>query len=338
MNMAKYLLVFGTLLSLGIADLATAQEEPQKAAARNTSRRRDEDLVTRVFQVKNIDLGDAFEVTKRVYGIVYISAVESNNTLIIRNTPETLDEIAQMLDQMSEIAPQVSAYARAQVYTVQHRNVDHIADMLSEVFRHCKIIPDSDSGKLLVSGSAAEVERIYMLMMELDEPGPRTRHRTIPRTLSITVDFIQATVGGYDRGTLPENLQEVDEALLKNGLGNAKVYGHLMVRTQEKEEFESNGVVRSGKDDSALSFLRIRGNAEVIDGRVQLQITSLLNVPITQTRQDRDGKTRTTTSYEDFGLSTTTTVPLGDYLVLGAMPASIKDSDTILMVIHITAD
>lgn len=337
MNMAKYLLVFGTLLSLGIADLATAQEEPQKAAARNTSRRRDEDLVTRVFQVKNIDLGDAFEVTKRVYGIVYISAVESNNTLIIRNTPETLDEIAQMLDQMSEIAPQVSAYARAQVYTVQHHNVDQIADMLSEVFRHCKIIPDSDSGKLLVSGSAAEVERIYMLMMELDEPGPRTRHRTIPRTLSITVDFIQATVGG-DSGYLPENLQMVGEALLKNGLGDAEIYGHLMVRTQENEEFESNGVVRSDEDDSAVSFLRIRGNAEVIDGQVQLHIESNLQVPITQTRRDREGNAHTTTSYEDFGLSTTTTVPLGDYLVLGAMPASIEDSDTILMVIHITAD
>ena len=110
-----------------------------------------------------------------------------------------------------------------------------------------------------------------------------------------------------------------------------------MVRTQEDEEFETNGVVRSGQDDSAVSFLRIRGNAEVIDGRAQLQITSILNVPITQTHQ-REGKTHTTTSYEEFGLTTTTTVPLGDYLVLGAMPASTEDSDTILMVIHITAD
>ena len=70
----------------------------------------------------------------------------------------------------------------------------------------------------------------------------------------------------------------------------------------------------------------------------QIRIESQLNLPIPQTEVDLSGTTHTNYSLEDFGLSTTTTVRLGDFLVLGAMPASTEDSDTILMVIHITAD
>ncbi len=338
MTMVKHSLCLAIVLAIGIGDLATAQEPPELQAAREAARKRDENSVTRVFQINNMDLGDAFVAAQKIYNLPNIAMVEGNSTLVIRDTPERLEQIAELFAQMEAYEPVSRKYdAEAAVIALSHRDATDIAELLNPIFAAARIVADYGSQQLLVTASAAQIAEITRMVQSLDRP-ERDEPRGLPaKALSVTVDFIQATVGG-DTGYLPENLQMVGEALLKNGLGDAEIYGHLMVRTQENEEFESNGVVRSDEDDSAVSFLRIRGNAEVIDGQVQLHIESNLQVPITQTRQDNAGKTRTTISYEDFGLNTTTTVPLGDYLVLGAMPASIEDSDTILMVIHITAD
>jgi len=276
---------------------------------------------------------------RTVYNLSHIAAVEGNNTLAIRDTPQRLEQIADLIAQMENYERVSEKYAaEAVVIVLDNREAVDIADLLNPIFSGARIVADYGSQQLLVTANAAQIAEITRMVQSLDRP-ERAEPRGLPaKTLSVTVDFIQATVGAQGTGDLPENLQGVNAALRENGLGDAKIYGHLMVRTQEGERFESNGVVRSGKGDSAMSFLRIRGEAEVIDGRAQLQITSLLNVPITQMRRDREGKTRTTISYEEFGLTTTTTVPLGDYLVLGAMPASTEGSDTILMVIHITTD
>ena len=339
MNMVKHSLFFATVLSIGIGDLATAQQQPELFAAREAARKLDENLVTQVFQIKIIDLEEAYEAARKVYNLSHIAAVEGNNTLVIRDTPERLEQIADLFAQMENFEPVSAKYAaEAVVIVLDHREAVDIADLLNPIFSGARIVADYGSQQLIVTANAAQIDEITRMVQSLDRP-ERAEPRGLPaKTFSVTVDFIQATVGAQGTGDLPENLQGVNAALRENGLGDAKIYGHLMVRTQEGERFESNGVVRSGKGDSAMSFLRIRGEAEVIDGRAQLQITSLLNVPITQMRRDREGKTRTTISYEEFGLTTTTTVPLGDYLVLGAMPASTEDSDTILMVIHITAD
>ncbi len=339
MNMVKHSLFFATVLSIGIGDLATAQQQPELFAAREAARKLDENLVTQVFQIKIIDLEEAYEAARKVYNLSHIAAVQGNNTLVIRDTPQRLAQLAELFAQMAEYEPVSAKYAaEAVVLSLDHRKAMDIASLLNPIFSGARIVADDGSQQLLVTANAAQIAEIIRMVQSLDRLERAEPRGLSVKTLSVAVDFIRATVGAKGAGELPENLQGVNAALRKNGLGDAKVFGHLMVRTQEDEQFESNGVVRSGKDDSNLSFLRIRGNAEMIDGRVQLQITSLLNVPITQTSRDREGKTRTTISYEEFGLTTTTTVPLGDYLVLGAMPASTEDSDTILMVIHITTD
>ncbi len=337
MNMGKHLLICAALLSIGIGDRATAQEQPDRQAAREAARTRDENLVTQVFQIKNIDLEDAYQAVRTVYNLSHIAAVEGNNTLVIRDTPERLEQIADLLAQMEEYEPVSTKYAaEATVLALKYREAVDIADLLNPIFSAARIVADYGSQQLLVTANAAQIAEITRMVGSLDRP-ERDEPRGLPaKTLSVTVDFIQATVGAKGTGNLPENLQGVNAALRKNGLGDAKIYGHLMVRTQEEEEFESKGVVRPA--GGAVSFIRVSGTAELADGRAQLRIESSLNMPITQTRRDREGKTHTTTSYEEFGLTTTTSVPLGDYLVLAAMPASTESSDTILMVIHITAD
>ncbi|MCZ6653017.1 MAG: hypothetical protein O7D91_08315 [Planctomycetota bacterium] len=337
MNMGKRLLSCAALLSIGIGDLATAQEQPERQAAREAALKRDENLVTQVFQIKNIDLEEAYEAVRRVYNLSHIAAVGGNNTLAIRDTLQRLEQIADLIAQMENYERVSEKYAaEASVIALEYREAMEIADLLNPIFSGARIVADYGSQQLLVTANAAQITEITRMVQSLDRP-ERAEHRGLPaKTLSVTVDFIQATVGAQGTGDLPENLQGVNAALRENGLGDAKIYGHLMVRTQEQEEFESKGVVRSEAGD--VSFIRVSGTAELADGRAQLRIESSLNMPITQTRRDREGKTRTTTSYEEFGLTTTTTVPLGDYLVLGAMPASTEDSDTILMVLHITAD
>ena len=339
MNMVKHSLFFAIVLSIGIGDLASAQQQPERQTLREAARKREENLLTHVFQIKSIILEDAYEAARKIYNLSHIAAVQGNNTLVIRDTPERLEQIADLFAQMENYEQVSTKYAaEASVIALQYREAIEIAELLNPIFSAARIVADYGSQQLLVTANAAQIAEITRMVQSLDRP-ERAEPRGLPaKTLSVTVDFIQATVGAQGTGDLPENLQGVNAALRENGLGDAKIYGHLMVRTQEGERFESNGVVRSGKGDSAMSFLRIRGEAEVIDGRAQLQITSLLNVPITQMRRDREGKTRTTISYEEFGLTTTTTVPLGDYLVLGAMPASTEGSDTILMVIHVTTN
>ena len=335
MNMAKHSLLFAIVLSIGIGDVATAQEQPERQAAR----KRDENLVTQVFQIKNIDLGDAYEAARKVYNLSHIAAVEGNRTLVIRDTLERLEQIADLFAQMENFEPVSAKYAaEATVIALDYREAMEIAELLNPIFSAARIVADYGSQQLLVTANAAQIAEIARMVQSLDRP-ERAEPRGLPaKTLSVTVDFIQATVGAKGTGDLPENLQGVGAALRKNGLGDAKIYGHLMVRTQEDQEFESNGVVRSSREGVPVSFVRARGTAKLVDGRAELQITSILGVPFPQTRADKAGKPYTKYAYEEFGLTTTTTVPLGDYLVLGAMPASTGESDTILMVIQITAE
>ncbi len=334
MKVLKSILILSFVVGWTPIGVAEAQDEPARK-----SRFRDADLETRIFQLQNIELYEAQEALSRVYNTLHIAAIEGSNSLVVRDTAAVLDEIADLFKQMEE-QPQNGPSPRdtARVISLGSRDPDEIADMLNSMYHNTNIRADFDSRQIVLKGdNAEEIMEIAQMIAQLDvqvEHGPK---RARGKTFSITVDFISATVGAKSDGDLPDNLKGVGAALRKQGLGNLSVYGHLMVRTQEDEEFESKGVVRSGEDDSAVSFLRIRGNAEMIDGQAQLRIESILEVPITQTRQDREGKTHTTTSYEDFGLSTTTTVPLADYLVLGAMPASTEDSDTILLVIQVTA-
>ena len=99
MNMVKHSLFFATVLSIGIGDLATAQQQPELLAAREAARKLDENLVTQVFQIKNIDLEDAYQAVRTVYNLSHIAAVEGNNTLAIRDTPQRLEQIADLIAQ-----------------------------------------------------------------------------------------------------------------------------------------------------------------------------------------------------------------------------------------------
>ena len=335
MNMVKHSLLFAIVLPIGIGDLATAQEQPERQAAR----KRDENLVTRVFQIKKIDLEDAHKAAESVYNLGHIAAVKGNSTLVIRDTPERLEQIADLFAQMEEYEPVSAKYAaEAVVIALDHREAVDIADLLNPIFSGARIVADYGSQQLLVTANAAQIAEIARMVQSLDRP-ERAQPRGLPaKTLSVTVDFIQATVGAKGKGDLPENLQGVGAALRKSGLGDLQIYGHLMVRTQEDQEFECNGLVRSGESDSLPSFLRVQGTAELVDGRAQLQIKSVLDVPIARAKTDNAPIPRAQHTYQDFGLATTTTVPLGDYLVLGAIPASTGESDTILMVIRVTTD
>ena len=315
-----------------------ATEAQDDSASR--SRFRDVDLKTRIYQLKKADLYEAYETLKHIYNTRNVAMLEQSDSLVVRDTSAILDEISELIEQMEQQSNNgPSPRETAQVIRLENRDPNYMASMLNEMFHSTSIRADFDSRQIVIKGDdAQEISEIVQMIAQLDVQVAHGPKRVRGNTFSITVDFISATVGAKSDGDLPDNLKGVGAALRKQGLGNLSVYGHLMVRTQENEEFESKGVVRSGDDDSAVSFLRIRGNAEMIDGQAQLRIESILEVPITQTRQDREGKTHTTTSYEDFGLSTTTTVPLADYLVLGAMPASTEDSDTILLVIQVTTD
>lgn len=332
------LMIVGLLPVWAPIGLARAQEAVAEKVMK-IIREHSPKLQTRLFGLNHVDLGDFVNTVKVVYNVRNVSAVERTNSVVVRSTPATLDEIAVLLDQMEQQADAGGGGGLAQVYRLKERDPDRIADLLSDMFVHTRIMPDYDSRQIVLKGDdAAEIEEILRMLKALDVQANYRSKRESTKTLSVTVDFIRASVGAKGEGSLPENLQGVGAALRKSGLGDLQIYGHFMVRTQEGQEFESNGVVRSGESDSPPSFLRVQGTAELVDGRAQLQIKSVLDVPIARAKTDNAGNSITQIRYEDIGLATTTTVPLGDYLVLGAIPARTGESDSILMVINITTD
>ncbi len=312
-----------------------AQDEPA-----SRSRFRDADLETRIYQLRNIDLFEANEALEQIYNARHIAMLEQSNVLVVRDTPAILDQIARLFDQM-ELQEKTETARRetAQVIGLHNRDPVHIANMLNGMFHDTRIRADFDSRQIVLKGdNAGEIEEITRMIVQLDVQADYGQERTRGKTFSITVDFISATIGATVGGDLPENLQGVAAALRKQGLGNLSVYGHLMVRSQEGEEFETKGVVRSGRPSVPASYVGLQGTAELSGDSAQIHIESQLNLPIPQVEIDQSGTTHTSYHLEDFGLSTTTTVRLGDFLVLGAMPASTEDSDTILMVIQVTTD
>ena len=266
--------------------------------------------------------------------------LEESNSLVVRETAAVLDQIAELFKEMEQQEPPKTARREtAQVIRLMNRDPDDIAGMLNEMFHQTSIRADFDSRQIVLKGdNAGEIEEIMRMIKALDVQADYRQQRARGKTFSITVDFISATVGAKVDGDLPENLQGVAAALRKKGLGNLSVFGHLMVRSQEGEEFETKGVVRSGQTSVPASYVGLQGTAVLAGDSAQIRIESQLNMPIPRKEIADAGQTRTTYRLEDFGLNTTTTVRLGDYLVLGAMPASTEDSDTILMVIQVTAD
>ncbi len=335
MKVLKSILILSFVVGWTTIGVAEAQDEPA-----SKSLFRDADLETRIFQLQNIELYEAQEVLSRIYNTRHIAAIEGSNSLVVRDTAAVLDQIADLFKQMEE-QPQNGPSPRdtARVISLGSRDPDEIADMLNSMYHNTNIRADFDSRQIVLKGdNAEEIMEIAGMIAQLDVQVVHGPKRARGKTFSITADFISATVGAKVDGDLPENLKGVGAALRKQGLGNLSVYGHLMVRSQEGEEFETKGVVRSGQPSVPASYVGLQGTADITGDSAEIRIESQLNLPIPQKIVDNAGKTHTSYHLEDFGLNTTTTVQLGDFLVLGAMPASTEDSDTILMVIHITAD
>jgi hypothetical protein len=330
------------LVPLLIAVLVTAWVPISVATAQDdgASRNREFELQTRIYELKNIELYGAFDALQSIYKTRHIAMLEEKKALVVRDTPAVLDQIAQLFEEMERLPPDVApGRETAQVVRLQNRDPDQIAIMLSEMFHNTRIRSDFDSRQLVLKGNnAAEIKEIVSMIASLDVQADYARKGARGKTFSITVDLIAATVGAKAGGELPENLHGVAAALRKQGLGNMSVYGHMMVRTQEGEEFDTKGVVRSGQPSVPASYVGLQGTAELAGDSAEIRVESHLNLPIPQKQVDLSGETQTSYRLEDFGLSTTTTVRLGDYLVLGAMPASTEDSDTILMVIRVTTD
>ncbi len=341
------LMMVGLLPAWAPIGLARAQEAEAEKVMRIVLDNQP-DLQTRLFSLHQVDIEDFVNTVRVVYNVRNVSAVERTNSVVVRSTAATLDEIAALLEQMKQQKPEEGVRQLIQVVPLIHRDAGEIAALLEELFgdtqfmsghESTRIMPDHGSGQMVVkSHNAAEIAEILRTIKALDVSSTGPQQQQV-KTLAVTVDFIRGTFGETGEGDLPESLQGVGAVLRKSGLGDLSVYGHLMVRTQEGEQFQSKGVVRSGAGTDAAAFINISGQAEVVADRAQLYIQSHLSIPITVQRgRDNTGEARAVLNYEDLDLNTTTTVPLGDYFVLGAMPTSTGYSDTILMVIRITAE
>lgn len=337
MKSTRFSFAAGLMLAWLVTGPIHAQQQQNPGVSRQA--RQQENLKTRVFQIGNTDLHEAYEAVGRLFNSRNTALLEQTSSLVVRDTPEVLDQIAELLEQMEQQEPAQPATELIQVVPLVHRDPDMITALLDELFHDTHIMPDLDSGQIVLkSNNAAEINEILRIIKSLDI-STEGQQKPQAKTLTITIDFIRAKVGAGDGGSLPANLQRVGTALRESGLGDLSVYGHLMVRTQEGEEFQGKGIVRPSADTDAAAFVRISGRAVILGDRARLYIESHLSIPITiQRGRDNAGKPLLATQYEDLDLSTSTTATLGDYFVVGAIPASAGDSDTILMVIHIIAE
>ena len=312
--------------------MAVAQQQEQQSETQNQPSRRGprEPQETRVFVLRNLHVHEMSRMISQTYG-VRVASVERSNSIVVRASNTELEEIAVLVEQMEKQQQGKPAGAGPQIVEIRHRAPEDIASVLSDMNLEVYVVADPESGKLVLSGP--EVSSALKVVAELDTV--RDEHRTLSPSLSVTIDIIRGTAGSKDKGNLPEHLKAVERALVSQGIGGLELFGHLMARSLENAHFEGNGVVRP-MGSQETSYIRARGQASVYEGRAELDIQTTVQVPRPAQPGGEDVTRRI--SYEDLSLETTTVVPLGDYLVLGAMPSRIEESDTILIVIRVTMD
>jgi len=314
----------------------------------------EEPTATQVFNLSNISPAAAAETVMELVKYDFhfkLSAIDDNNALVIRCPQSKMSQIENIIKSI-DVPPATEeggAELPIEIFKLKHIPVAQAAAALNITLAQTTIVfrafANDSNNSLVVITTPSGLERAQMIISHLDSPAEEPTESP-SRNLSIAIDLIKATSGSREKNELPDYLKEVSEALKKNGMGNCKLYGHFMARVKEGKKFKTSGLVQSGpaqedKTTALSSFFRVRGaTIQSADLQVaEITIEATIDAPVSQQHgSDNAGNPIKRIKYQNLGIETEASVPLGDYLVLGAIPAEVGQADTVLVVIHITAD
>lgn len=320
------------LAVLGLWALAGPQAAPGQTAETPAP------LEVRVYTLKYLQASDARAQVEQIFSklggfnSVTLATDERTNSLICRAPLACHAEIAGLLQRVDVESAAIGAENQL-TYPLKYREASRVAAVLEEVRSpRLQVAFDSEANMIILRGPQADLVAAQRLLQEMDTGGgkPSEEHHA---ALLVSVYFLRARFGAAGSCQLSGGLEGVAEALAGHGVGECRLLGHVMARVREGEDFNTQGVVGTDAVGAGPAQIEVGGVAEAVsDGIADLTIEGRLKVPV-EVRSDGDSKPQYQT--HDFGINTTTRVPLGDYLVLGAIPTKIEDSDTVILVIRI---
>lgn len=278
----------------------------------------------RIYQPKHLTVGEAARILSDVFAdTATFIADDRKGTLIVRAPGPEFDEIGSVLNALD--VPHTGGESEPLVYHCTHIEPHTLAQVLRETLG--MRVTSVDGTNLIVVPASGEVERAKGLLSRLDVPPVEDTEPSTPAaTLGITFHFLSATLGaGNAEGTpLPPNLAEVGKALTAEGLNGLKVMAHIKSRVEQNEPFSSQGNFETGEGN--VGQVRIEGEVSA-EGRNN---AALLSIEAELVMGPSGNPSR-----EALSIETTTAVPFGDYVVVGAVPTSVQPSGTVVMVIQI---
>ncbi len=291
----------------------------------------------RDIQVYKLQHLEAREVLNVVHHVIVgdISINEGHNALIVRGTSDEQAQVEVLLEQLDVPRKSGSGAAPSELHRLQYRSADDVADVLGRAFpQRLRVTSDEATGTLLLNGHEDTLRAAVMMLQSLDTESSRASAQNVSSSMTISVDLILGTLGSAAPNILPKQLGGVSDALSADGVGGCSHLGHVLARLNENAEFSARGVMpmdggqtTSEVEMSGAGYLHDNGQTAEVDFRASLII------PVTR-RNPHTGESEV--HHSDFGIETTTTVPIGDHLVLGAVPTSVGDANTVIMVIRIT--
>jgi hypothetical protein len=283
----------------------------------------------RVFVLKYVAADEISDIVSKTFR-THVAVDPRTNSLVVHGDQEALSQIEKLVSQIDiKIAPSAD---NDTIYQAKHRKAAELANVIDETFsRQMRVTFDRGSGTVILRGPEEELVEAMALLDRIDQAAPK-QVAAIADSFTVTIDFIRGKLSTTTSGSLPPNLADVGRALQENGLGDLTHFGHVMARANEAEEFKTSGNI-AGLDADMLASVYITGAAYTREqgSSVDLTIDARLSVPFNTSKGEHP-------HYQDadFSIGTSSTVPIGDYLVLGALPSVVAGSDTVVLVIRVT--
>ncbi|HNQ23690.1 MAG TPA: hypothetical protein PKK06_11405 [Phycisphaerae bacterium] len=302
---------------------AEAQEEPRPPSE------------VAVVRLNHLQTFEALNLVEEIYAgeLDALTAAEATGQLVLRGEPKVVQAVRDLLQQVDQPPAERSA-RRTRLLPVGSYPLEEMAKIVLNSFggEQVRVAPDMLNRQLAISAPPAVLDDIAGLVGELDLP---------TQTLTAQFFFISGRIDPAAKpegSKLPEALAPVARTLSASGLADLTQARMILVRSALGEQFRQRGEVQGGAGESfTTSRFEVQGH---LGGRgdseqVELQLSANAEM-FGQLRQGNAVAAQG--NLGEFRLETTLAVKCGEYVILGAAPASTDRGDAIALVVRIVRD
>ena len=252
----------------------------------------------------------------------------AGDTRVILQAPaEVLKHVREEVIPKIDVPDTMRASGEVAYIPLGHHPTEALLDLLHTAApsKRARIAVDETNRLLVVHATDEEITAIRKVIQHVDRPA---------HSLTAYFFFIRAEVGvdfDPEYADLPEILLPVAKVLRENAFGVPTLLGSVILTVNEGQRFEQETVLQDTDTEwvgDQLRFLvRGMGRLNVEEELVQLQVEALVQGKY-RTEEEIGGETK-------FDVSTTVAAKLGDFVVLGAGPATTAKGNAIAVAVRV---